>query len=59
MWDLGVFGGETDETAELLGFVVDCAFTDITLSRTDNTTMQNTTLMNELSNPELLQVKPL
>ena len=58
-WDLGVFAGETDETAELLGFVEACAFTDITLSRTDSTTMQNTTFMNELSNPELLMVKPL
>lgn len=57
-WDLGVFAGASgNEFVELVGFGVDCAFTDITLSRTDNTTMQNTTLMNELSNPELLKVK--
>lgn len=60
VWGLNVFAGETDDgSVELLGFGVELAFTDITPSRTDNTAMQNATLMNELSNPGLLKVKPL
>lgn len=60
VWDLTVSADETDDgLAELLGFGVECAFTDTPLSSTDNTTMQNATLMNELSNPELLKVKSL